>query len=80
MADARGLAEALGALWRDPARAAAMRPACRQAATAEFGLETPARRHLDLYRSLRPSGHAPHGGAATAPARSFSVVSGPRRW
>lgn len=60
--DSAALREALASLWRDPARAAQMRPACRRVALAEFTLDVQARRHRDLYRTL-PRPRAP--GAAS---------------
>jgi starch synthase len=47
-----GLAEAINALCRDPARAAAMGRAGRERAVHEFGWDTIAHRTVELYESL----------------------------
>jgi alpha-maltose-1-phosphate synthase len=47
-----GLAEQVGALLADPARAAAMGRAGRERAVAEFGWDAVARRTVELYRSV----------------------------
>jgi alpha-maltose-1-phosphate synthase len=48
----RGLADGVGALLADPARAAEMGRAGRERAVAEFGWDAIARRTVELYRSL----------------------------
>jgi alpha-maltose-1-phosphate synthase len=47
-----GLAAAINALVRDPAKAGAMGKAGRQRAVSEFGWDTVAQRTVELYRSL----------------------------
>lgn len=47
-----GLAEAVNAIVRDPARAEAMGVAGRRRAIAEFGWDTAAARTMEIYRSL----------------------------
>jgi alpha-maltose-1-phosphate synthase len=48
----RGLAESLGALLSDPARAAALGRAGRERAVAEFGWDAIAERTIEVYRSV----------------------------
>ena len=51
--DPRALGEVLRAWSQQPARAARMRPLCRAVALSDFSLAAQARRHLELYRTLR---------------------------